>query len=102
MRHFAKRVGVLMHLMTATRPYIAFAVGYVSRFMKNAQVTHWAVVKRIFRYMKDTQTHDGVCFKPGNMVDLCGFSAADWAGDHAERKSTSRNVFTLRSASVSW
>uniref|UniRef100_A0AAV1T907 Reverse transcriptase Ty1/copia-type domain-containing protein n=1 Tax=Peronospora matthiolae TaxID=2874970 RepID=A0AAV1T907_9STRA len=31
-------VGALMHLMTATRPDIAFVVGYVSRFMGNPQV----------------------------------------------------------------
>ena len=99
---FCEAVGALMHLMTATRPDIAFAVGYVSRFMENAQVTHWAAVKRIFRYMQGTKTHDGVCFKPGNTVELCGCSVADWAGDHAERKSTSRYVFTLSSASVSW
>ncbi|KAG2866879.1 hypothetical protein PC115_g25466 [Phytophthora cactorum] len=32
---FREAVGALMHLMTATRPDIAYAVGYVSRFMEN-------------------------------------------------------------------
>uniref|UniRef100_A0AAV1VJD8 Reverse transcriptase Ty1/copia-type domain-containing protein n=2 Tax=Peronospora matthiolae TaxID=2874970 RepID=A0AAV1VJD8_9STRA len=32
---FRKAVGALMHLMTATRPDIAFAVSYVTRFMDN-------------------------------------------------------------------
>ena len=32
---FREAAGALMHLMTATRPDIAFAVGYVSRFMEN-------------------------------------------------------------------
>uniref|UniRef100_A0AAV1TI94 Reverse transcriptase Ty1/copia-type domain-containing protein n=1 Tax=Peronospora matthiolae TaxID=2874970 RepID=A0AAV1TI94_9STRA len=31
---FCKAVGALMHLTTATRPNIAFAVGYVSRFIE--------------------------------------------------------------------
>lgn len=31
---FREAVGALMHLMTATRPDVAFAMGYVSRFME--------------------------------------------------------------------
>ena len=41
-----------MHLTTATRPDIAFAVGYVSRFMENPQVEHWIAVKRTFAICK--------------------------------------------------
>ena len=37
---FREAVGALMHLITATRPDIAYAVGYVSRFMENPQVEH--------------------------------------------------------------
>uniref|UniRef100_A0AAV1U8L1 Reverse transcriptase Ty1/copia-type domain-containing protein n=1 Tax=Peronospora matthiolae TaxID=2874970 RepID=A0AAV1U8L1_9STRA len=37
---FREAVGALMHLMTATRPDISFAVSHVSRFMENPQVEH--------------------------------------------------------------
>ncbi|KAG2760472.1 hypothetical protein PC111_g25336 [Phytophthora cactorum] len=90
-----------MHLMTATRPDIAYAVGYVSRFMENPQEEHWVAVKRIFRYLQGTKTH-GICFKPGNKIDFRGYSDADWAGDLADRKSTSGYTFMLMSAPVSW
>ncbi|KAG2759272.1 hypothetical protein Pcac1_g28672 [Phytophthora cactorum] len=43
---FREAVGALMHLMTATRPDIAYAVGYVSRFMENLKKEHWVAVKR--------------------------------------------------------
>ncbi|KAG2874285.1 Retrovirus-related Pol polyprotein from transposon TNT 1-94 [Phytophthora cactorum] len=66
---FREAVGTLMHLMTATRPDIAYAVGYVSRFMENPQEEHWVTVKRIFRYLQGTKTH-GICFKPGNKIDF--------------------------------
>ncbi|KAG2803054.1 hypothetical protein PC113_g24434 [Phytophthora cactorum] len=98
---FREAVGALMHLMTATRPDIAYAVGYVSRFMENPQEEHWVAVKRFFCYLQGTKTH-GICFKPGNKIDFRGYSDADWAGDLADRKSTSGYTFMLMSAPVSW
>ena len=68
---FREAVSAPMHLMTATRPDIAFAVRYVSHFMENPQVEHWIAVKRIFRYLQGTKSH-GICFKPGDKVDFCG------------------------------
>ena len=58
---FREVVGALMHLTTATRPDIAFAVGYVSVSMKNLQVEHWASVKRMLRYVQATKSHR-TCF----------------------------------------
>ncbi|KAG6590544.1 putative integrase [Phytophthora cinnamomi] len=66
---FREAVGALMHLMTSTRPDIAFAVGYVSRFMENPQVEHWIAVKRIFRYLQGTKSH-GIRFSPGKDIDF--------------------------------
>ena len=44
-------VGGLRYL-THTRPNIAFAVGYVSRFMEDPREDHWTTVKRLLRYVK--------------------------------------------------
>ena len=46
-------VGGLRYL-TRTRPDIAFAVGYVSRFMEDPREDHWSTVKRLLRYVKRT------------------------------------------------
>uniref|UniRef100_A0AAV1UQM3 Reverse transcriptase Ty1/copia-type domain-containing protein n=1 Tax=Peronospora matthiolae TaxID=2874970 RepID=A0AAV1UQM3_9STRA len=94
---FREAVGALIHLMTATRPDIAFAVSYVSRFMENPQVGNWMAVKRILRYLQGTKSH-GICFKSDDKIDFCGYSDADWAGDHADRKSTSGYAFILMGA----
>ncbi|KAG2758971.1 hypothetical protein Pcac1_g28948 [Phytophthora cactorum] len=67
---------------------------YVSRFMRNPQEEHWVAVKRIFRYLQGTKEH-GICFKPGDNVDFSRYSDADWAGDLADRKSTSGYTFML-------
>uniref|UniRef100_A0AAV1V384 Uncharacterized protein n=1 Tax=Peronospora matthiolae TaxID=2874970 RepID=A0AAV1V384_9STRA len=98
---FHEAVGALMHLMTATLPEIVFAVSYVSRFMENPQVEHRMAVKRILRYFQGTKPH-GICFKSDDKIDFCGYSDADWAGDHADRKSTSGYAFILMGAPVSW
>uniref|UniRef100_A0AAV1VC26 Reverse transcriptase Ty1/copia-type domain-containing protein n=1 Tax=Peronospora matthiolae TaxID=2874970 RepID=A0AAV1VC26_9STRA len=54
---FREVVGALMHLTTATRPDIAYAVSFVSRFMENPQEEHWVAVKRIFRYLQGNKMH---------------------------------------------
>ena len=38
---YACACGSLMYAMVATRPYIAYAVGVVSRYMSNPGKTHW-------------------------------------------------------------
>ncbi|KAG2775354.1 hypothetical protein Pcac1_g13982 [Phytophthora cactorum] len=98
---FREAVGALMHLMNSTRPDIAFAVGYVSRFMENPQVEHWTAVKRIFRYLQGTKSH-GIRFTPSKGVDFRGYSDADWAGDHSDRKSTSGYLFQVLGGPIPW
>uniref|UniRef100_A0AAV1TGV6 Integrase catalytic domain-containing protein n=1 Tax=Peronospora matthiolae TaxID=2874970 RepID=A0AAV1TGV6_9STRA len=98
---FREAVGALMHLTTATRPDIAYAVSFVSRFMEKPQEEHWVAIKRIFRYLQGTKMH-GICYKPSAKIDFRGYSDADWAGDLADRKSTSGYVFMLLGAPVSW
>ena len=98
---FREAVGALMHLTTSTRPDIAYAVSYVSRFMENPQVEHWMAVKRIFRYLQGTKTH-GICYKPSDNINFYGYSSADWAGDLADCKSTSGHLFMLQGVPVSW
>ncbi|KAG6578190.1 Integrase catalytic core protein [Phytophthora cinnamomi] len=98
---FREAVGALMHSMTSTRPDIAFAVGYVSRFMENPQVEHWIAVKRIFRYLQGTKSH-GIRFSPGKDIDFQGYSDADWAGDLSDRKSTSGYLFQVAGGPISW
>jgi hypothetical protein len=43
-----------MYLAVATRPDIAFAVAYVSRFLEKPKERHWSAVKRIFKYLRGT------------------------------------------------
>ena len=58
-------------------------------------------MKRIFRYLQGTKLH-GICYQQSDKIDFRGYSDADWAGDHADRKSTSGYAFMLLGAPISW
>src|ERR1700686_2428209 len=81
---YASAVDSLMYAMVCTRPNIAHAVGVLSRFMSKPGKEHWAVVKRVFRYLRGTSDY-GLCYqgRPGldGVFDIRGFVDADWVGD---------------------
>ena len=48
---YSNAVGRIMYAMVCMRPYIAFGVGVVSRYMGNLGKCHWEAVKWILRYL---------------------------------------------------
>ena len=94
-------VGSLRYLVH-TRPDIAFAVGYVSRFMEAPTTEHWSAVKHLLRYIAGTRSYGCVYRRGEGALELIGFSDADHAGDSDDRKSTSGVFFFLGQNPVSW
>jgi hypothetical protein len=95
-------VGSLRYLVN-TRPDIAYAVGIVSRYMKEPRASHWAAVKQILRYLART-VNFGCVYKKLNSTEpmLVGFSDNDLIGDIDDQKSTSGSVFLLGTSLVTW
>jgi hypothetical protein len=95
-------IGSLRYLVN-TRPDIAFAVGVASRFMEAPDKEHWAMVKRIVRYIAGT-IHLGLTYKKGasSGLSLLGYTDSDHSGDLVHRRSTSGVVFYLGSCLVTW
>jgi hypothetical protein len=93
-------IGSLRYLVN-TRPDLAFAVGFASRFMEAPGVHHWALVKQILRYLKGTIRY-GCRYSAGSVPNLVGYSDSDHAGDVDDRKSTSGIVFFLGSSIITW
>jgi len=103
---YASVVNSLMYAMVYTRPYIAHAVGVLSRFfMSKPGKEHWIAVKRVFRYLRGTSDY-GLCYQGrprlDKMLDIHGFVDADCAGDLDQRRSTSGYVFNLFGGAISW
>ncbi|GKA12355.1 retrotransposon protein, putative, ty1-copia subclass [Tanacetum coccineum] len=79
---YANAVGSLMYLMVCTRPYIAYAVSVVSRYLANPGKNHWEAVKWILKYLRGIANVGLVYGKNrGNHVDVTGFVDSDYAKD---------------------
>jgi hypothetical protein len=94
-------VGGLRYLVHS-RPDIAFAVGYVSRFMEKPTTEHLSAVKHLLRYIAGTKTYGCVFTKSSERLNLVGFSDADMAGDLDDRKSTTGCLFLIGGSLVTW
>jgi hypothetical protein len=94
-------IGSLRYLCNS-RPDLAFAVGYLSRFMEAPRQEHMAAVKRVLRYVAGTM-HWGVhAGKNAAAPTLLGYSDSDLAGDVNDRKSTSGLMFFLAGGPIAW
>jgi histone deacetylase 1/2 len=63
--------------------------------------SHWAVVKRILRYLKGTASY-GFHITRGTSFALHGFTDADWAGSIDDRKSTGGYLVFFSQTPISW
>ena len=92
--------GVLQYL-TLTRPDIQYAVQQVCLHMHAPRDTHWALVKRILRYIRGT-TAMGLTLTASPDTSLVAYSDADWAGCPDTRRSTSGYCVYLGPSLILW
>ncbi|XP_019160464.1 PREDICTED: uncharacterized protein LOC109157036 [Ipomoea nil] len=59
---YRRIVGALQYV-TITRPDLSYAVNRLCQFMHSPTVDHWALVKRVLRYIKGTLDY-GLCLTP--------------------------------------
>ncbi|KAD6796314.1 hypothetical protein E3N88_07210 [Mikania micrantha] len=93
-------IGSLMYL-TASRPDIMFATCVCARFQAAPKESHLIAVKRIFRYLQETQSL-GIWYPTGHSCKLVAFSDSDYAGCKLTRKSTSGGCQFLGNCLISW
>lgn len=98
---YRRIVGSLRYLVH-TRPDLAFAVGYVSRFMQRPTAEHQQAVKRILRYVAGTSDYGLHYPRCPGAEHFIGYSDSDLAGDIDTSKSTTGTMFFLRMCLVSW
>ncbi|XP_019177119.1 PREDICTED: uncharacterized protein LOC109172423 [Ipomoea nil] len=92
-------VGALQYL-TITHPDLSYAVNRLCQFMHSPSTDHWAMVKRVLRYIKGTLDY-GLCLSPSSTTAIHAYSDSDWASYPVDRKSTSGFAVFLGSNLVS-
>ena len=98
---YSAKVGSIIYTMVETRIDIVFATSMVSRFAKNLSSEHFNAIDQILRYLARS-CERGIIFGGEKELKLVGYSDSDWAGDHADRKSTSGFVFMLNGGPISY
>ena len=80
---------------------MCYAVNQLSQEMVRPTKLYWKATKHVLRYLKGT-TQYVLWHRRTKEVKLQGFTDADCAGSPSEKKSTSRGIFSIVSATVSW
>jgi len=95
-------IGSLLYASTKTRPDIAYAVNYASRYVENPMEENINDVKHILKYLKGNNNVGIEYKKKGNIKILEAYSDADFAGDPETRKSTSGYIIFFGGGPISW
>lgn len=98
---YRQAIGCLMYLSVGTRPDTSYAVSKLAKYVERPGDTHWKAVKRVLRYLNGTSTF-GLTYGSTTELQLHGYVDSDWAGDVANRKSTSGYLFMMCGGPVSW
>lgn len=98
---YRELIGSLMYLATTSRPDIAYATAFLSRYMHCPTSTLWSAGKRILRYLKQT-IEKGLVYKKQDNNVLHSFSDADWGGIKDDHKSLSGYAIFHCDNLISW
>ncbi|CAI7871666.1 unnamed protein product [Closterium sp. NIES-53] len=100
---YPELVGYLMHLMTCTRPDLAYPLSILARYVAPGRhrPEHMAAAKRVLRYLCSTSGM-GLVLGGRRPVVLTGHADASWADDQTTQRSSQGYAFSLGSGCVSW
>ena len=71
----------------------------ISPFAKNPSLEHFNVIDLILRYLAGSLER-GITFGGEKELKQIRYSDSEWAGDHADRKSTSEFIFILNGGPI--
>jgi len=99
---YRRLIGMLLYLVTNTRPDVAASVAILSKRVENPRQMDLTEVKRVIRYLKGTRNLQLELNNKKKPQDLVAYSDANWAEDTLDRKSTSGHYCSLNGGTISW
>ncbi|GJR87318.1 retrovirus-related pol polyprotein from transposon TNT 1-94 [Tanacetum coccineum] len=90
---YSRIIGMLMYLMTSTRPDLAYVVSRLSRYTSNPSVAHWKAMTRVLHYLRYSRDYRLHYDRHPAVIE--GYNNANWISDIKDSRSTSGYVFTL-------
>ncbi|KAD6453893.1 hypothetical protein E3N88_08599 [Mikania micrantha] len=97
---YRKVVGSLRYLIH-TRPDLSYSVGVVSKYMQSPKESHYAAVKHILRYLKNTIDY-GIKYHGGGDGKLIGYSDSSFGSDLDDRRGTTGMAFYFSGNLITW
>jgi hypothetical protein len=99
---YLSTIGSMMYTMLGTRLDIAYSVGVLVQYRLDPSMVHWAVLKRVIRYLKGTEDLALMYRGEGSSKELVGWCDSDWASDVDTRRLVAGYVYNLNGSSVLW
>jgi hypothetical protein len=94
-------IGKLLFLSICTRPDISYTVNFLAQRSSAPRKSDFEAVKRVFRYLKGTETLGIIYRADDKEILLYGFSDSDWAGE-GDRRSISGSAWFLGNCLIDW
>jgi hypothetical protein len=93
-------VGSLNYLAVATRPDLAFAVGFLARFAKAPTHRHWTAIQQVLGYVKGLGCCSLIIEPQPTDKTIITWVDANWGGEFS--RSTHSSVTTLFGCPILW
>jgi hypothetical protein len=89
-----------MYIMLKIRSNIIYFISMINRYVFNLTQTHWQVIKRIFRYLRET--HQMKLMFRETLKSLKSYTNSNWAKDQDIKRSISEYAFNVDSDVINW
>jgi hypothetical protein len=101
---YRKAIGILMFLITGSRPDLAYSLSILSRFLSNPKPKHWRAIQQLLRYLKGTRNYS-IRYEPISdqfLFSLSIYTDSSWGGDRTDGKSQHGYILLFNNSPISW